>query len=143
VKPHPTEKGLFEYTKGPRNITGNVQLYLSAAGNVPALDGGPLCWIRVWVKWGGGDAALALPAARAARWARRDALRSSQNPAAPALACASVRPSRRTSRTAFRGLPPAPDDPLLSFAPVPHKAPRSNSITAPLQRAFIAQLAAT
>ena len=66
-------------------------------------------------------------------------------PAAPeaALACSSVRPSRRTSRTAFRGLPPAPDDPLLSFAPVPHSRPRSNSITAPLQRAFIAQLAAT
>jgi hypothetical protein len=55
VKPHPTEKGLFEYTKGPRNITGNVQLYLSAAENVPALDGAPLCWIRVWVKWCGGE----------------------------------------------------------------------------------------
>lgn len=60
-----------------------------------------------------------------------------------ALTCSSVRPSRRTSRAAFRGLPPAPDDPLLSFAPVPHSRPRSNSITAPLQRAFIAQLAAT
>jgi hypothetical protein len=135
------------------------------------------------------DAALALPAARAARWARRDGLRRAPLPpllqrrgsetwqaagapsrsgvvsfaagtlsakmAAPpppptpsseeegALSCSSVRPSRRTSRTAFRGLPPAPDDPLLSFAPVPHKAPRSNSITALLQRAFIAQLAAT
>ncbi|MEM7780497.1 MAG: hypothetical protein AAF697_08925, partial [Pseudomonadota bacterium] len=36
-----------------------------------------------------------------------------------------------------------PDDPLLSFDPVPHVAPRSNSITPDLQRAFIAELAAT
>jgi len=64
-------------------------------------------------------------------------------PEASPLACSSARPSRRTSRAAFRGLPPAPDDPLLSFTPVPHSRPRSNSITAPLQRAFIAQLAAT
>ncbi|MDZ4308756.1 hypothetical protein [Allopontixanthobacter sp.] len=64
-------------------------------------------------------------------------------PAASPLACSSARPSRRTSRAAFRGFPPAPDDPLLSFTPVPHSRPRSNSITAPLQRAFIAQLAAT
>ncbi len=131
---------------------------------------------------------MALPAARAARWARRKALRAPLPPlvhrrgsetwqaagapsrsgvvsfaadaahasmAVPpppqtpsseeegALYCASPRPSRRTSRTAFRGLPPSPDDPLLGFAPVPHSRPRSNSITAPLQRAFIAQLAAT
>lgn len=62
---------------------------------------------------------------------------------ASSLTCTSARPSRRTSRTGFRGLPPAPDDPLLSFAPVPHSRPRSNSITAPLHRAFIAELAAT
>lgn len=59
------------------------------------------------------------------------------------LACKSPRPGRRTSRTAFQGEPPAPDDPLLSFAPVPHVAPRRNSITADRQRAFIAALAAT
>ncbi len=35
------------------------------------------------------------------------------------------------------------DDPLLDFTPVPHVAPRSNSITADLQREFIAHLAAT
>ncbi|MBC7158931.1 MAG: hypothetical protein H5U21_02650 [Porphyrobacter sp.] len=38
---------------------------------------------------------------------------------------------------------PAPDDPLLDFAPVPHKQPRRNSITASRQRAFIAALAAS
>ncbi|MXO87831.1 hypothetical protein GRI32_03660 [Altererythrobacter aestuarii] len=36
-----------------------------------------------------------------------------------------------------------PADPLLDFAPVPHAAPRRNSITAERQRAFIAHLAAT
>ena len=60
-----------------------------------------------------------------------------------ALACASARPSRRTSRTAFADLPPDPDDPLLGFAPYLHKAPRRNSITPERQRAFIACLAAT
>jgi len=59
------------------------------------------------------------------------------------LACKSARPGRRTSRTAFQGEPPAEDDPLLSFTPVPHVAPRRNSITADRQRAFIAALAAT
>jgi hypothetical protein len=44
---------------------------------------------------------------------------------------------------AFRGEALDPDDPLLSFKPVPHKAPRRNSITPARQRAFIAQLAAT
>ncbi|QZH76702.1 MAG: hypothetical protein JY451_11675 [Erythrobacter sp.] len=39
---------------------------------------------------------------------------------------------------------PLPDsDPLLGFAPVPHVAPRRNSITPDRQRAFIAHLAAT
>jgi hypothetical protein len=41
------------------------------------------------------------------------------------------------------GALPSPDDPLLSFAPVPHARPRRNSITAERQRAFIAHLAAT
>ena len=40
-------------------------------------------------------------------------------------------------------MPPAPDDPLLDFMPVPHVQPRSNTITPDVQRAFIAQLAAT
>jgi hypothetical protein len=48
-----------------------------------------------------------------------------------------------TSSVAFRGEEPDPDDPLLSFEPVPHVAPRRNSITAERQRAFIAHLAAT
>jgi hypothetical protein len=60
-----------------------------------------------------------------------------------ALACSSPRPGRRTSRTAFRDLPPEPDDPLLGFAPYLHKAPRRNSITPGRQRGFIAALAAT
>jgi hypothetical protein len=59
------------------------------------------------------------------------------------LRCDSVRPSRRTSRTAFADLPPAPDDPLLGFAPYVHAAPRRNSITPERQRGFIAALAAS
>ncbi len=59
------------------------------------------------------------------------------------LTCRSVRPGRRTSRTAFADEPPAPDDPLLSFSPYLHKQPRRNSITPDRQRAFIAALAAT
>ena len=57
--------------------------------------------------------------------------------------CKSVRPGRRTSRTAFTDLPPEPDDPLLGFAPYIHRAPRRNSITPERQVAFIAALAAT
>ena len=48
-----------------------------------------------------------------------------------------------TSAVAYAALPPDPDDPLLGFEPVPHTAPRRNSITPDLQRAFIAHLAAT
>lgn len=59
------------------------------------------------------------------------------------LKTTSNRPSRRTSRTAFSAESPAPDDPLLGFAPYVHKAPRRNSITPDRQRAFIATLAAT
>ncbi len=51
-------------------------------------------------------------------------------------------PRQGTSRTAFTGDVPPDDDPLLGFTPVPHTAPRSNSITADKQRAFIAELAA-
>ena len=50
---------------------------------------------------------------------------------------------RATSAVAYVAPPPEPDDPLLSFTPVPHTAPRRNSITAERQRAFIAHLAAT
>ncbi len=69
-------------------------------------------------------------------------------PASPAngrgeVVCASSRPARRTSAAAFRGDLPDADDPLLSFAPVPHVHPRRNSITADKQREFIAALAAT
>src|SRR5690348_17736654 len=38
---------------------------------------------------------------------------------------------------------PISDDPLLSFEPYRHRAPRRNSITPERQRAFIAALAAT
>ena len=67
---------------------------------------------------------------------------SNHEAGAPALTCKSARPSRRTSRTAFTAAPPEADDPLLSFAPYLHKAPRRNSITPDRQRAFIAALAA-
>jgi hypothetical protein len=52
-------------------------------------------------------------------------------------------PRQATSAVAYELVPPAPDDPLLDFVPVPHVAARSNSITPDVQRAFIAQLAAT
>ena len=48
-----------------------------------------------------------------------------------------------TSAVAYTAEPPAPDDPLLDFEPVPHTNPRRNSITPDLQRKFIAHLAAT
>ncbi|WP_432200174.1 hypothetical protein ACRAQ7_11015 [Erythrobacter sp. W53] len=44
---------------------------------------------------------------------------------------------------AFQAELPEDDDPLLQFAPYLHTAPRSNSITPPLQRRFVATLAAT
>ena len=59
------------------------------------------------------------------------------------LECGSVRPSRRTSATAFTAAPPGADDPLLAFAPYLHPRPRRNSITPAKQRAFISTLAAT
>ena len=54
-----------------------------------------------------------------------------------------MRPSHRTSATAFSSAPPDPDDPLLNFTPYLHPRPRRNSITPAKQRAFIATLAAT
>ena len=61
----------------------------------------------------------------------------------PALTNHRATPRQATSAVAFTAPPPDPDDPLLDFAPVPHKQPRRNSITPDLQRAFIAKLAET
>ncbi len=55
----------------------------------------------------------------------------------------SLHPGRRTSRAAFTGPEPSPEDPLLGFAPFLHPFPRRNSITPDRQRGFIAALAAT
>ncbi len=52
-------------------------------------------------------------------------------------------PRQATSSVAYELVPPAPDDPLMDFVPVPHVQPKANSITPDVQRAFIAQLAAT
>jgi len=52
-------------------------------------------------------------------------------------------PSRTTSFMANPGELPADDDPLLAFAPVPHKQMKRNSINPERQRKFIAALAAT
>ena len=70
----------------------------------------------------------------------------SERTRAPALEAPKNRrksPHQATSAVAYTAEPPSPDDPLLSFTPVPHVAPRRNSITADLQRSFIAHLAAT
>lgn len=56
---------------------------------------------------------------------------------------ARTNPAHRTSYMAAPPAPVDPEDPLLAFDPVPHAAPRRNSITAARQRAFIAELAAT
>lgn len=68
---------------------------------------------------------------------------SSRDPARPIVRNKRAIPKQATSAVAFELAPPAPDDPLLDFMPVPHVAARSNSITPDVQRAFIAQLAAT
>ena len=57
-------------------------------------------------------------------------------------------PTRAISRHATSAVAdvahePAADDPLLSFAPYVHKAPRRNSITPDKQRKFVSALAAT
>jgi len=49
-------------------------------------------------------------------------------------------PSQATSYMTAPPAPPAEDDPLLAFTPVPHVAPRRNSITPGRQRAFIAHI---
>ena len=56
--------------------------------------------------------------------------------------CKRQTPRQATSAVAYTAEPPDAADPLLSFTPVPHKQPRRNSITADLQRQFIAHLAA-
>ena len=48
-----------------------------------------------------------------------------------------------TSRVAFAEMLIPEDDPLLDFLPYCHRAPRGNSITPDVQRAFIYQLAMT
>ncbi|RJY08947.1 hypothetical protein [Aurantiacibacter aquimixticola] len=54
------------------------------------------------------------------------------------------RPSQGTSHVTAPAAAPLPDnDALLDFEPVPHVAPRKNSITPDRQRKFIAHLAAT
>ncbi|MFN4039139.1 MAG: hypothetical protein ACK4IB_07370 [Erythrobacter sp.] len=52
-------------------------------------------------------------------------------------------PRQATSRVAFEEMLIPKDDPLLDFRPYRHKAPRGNSITPDVQRAFIHQLAMT
>ncbi len=61
----------------------------------------------------------------------------------PRLVNTRATPRQATSRTAFREACFPDDDPLLDFIPYCHKAPRSNSILPDVQRAFIAELAAT
>ena len=53
------------------------------------------------------------------------------------------KPNQATSAAAHVSPEPAPDDPLLSFAPYRHKQPRANSITPERQRQFVSTLAAT
>ena len=71
------------------------------------------------------------------------AARASRDPSRPILRNKRKTPRQATSSVAYELVPPAPDDPLLGFMPVPHVQPRANSITPDVQRAFIAQLAAT
>ena len=52
-------------------------------------------------------------------------------------------PRQATSAVAFVGPLPEDDDPLLAFEPYRHSHPRKRSITPEVQRAFVAQLAAT
>ncbi|MEE4208829.1 MAG: hypothetical protein V2I43_06155, partial [Parvularcula sp.] len=63
----------------------------------------------------------------------------SRHPARPIVRNKRKIPKQATSQVAYELAPPAPDDPLLAFVPVPHARPRRNSITPDVQRAFIAQ----
>lgn len=62
-------------------------------------------------------------------------------PAPPVLVNKRKHPRQATSRVAFAEMDIPDDDPLLDFLPYCHKAPRGNSITPDVQRAFIYQLA--
>lgn len=73
----------------------------------------------------------------------RPSRHASRDPARPVVRNKRKIPRQATSSVAFELVPPAPDDPLLDFVPVPHARPKANSITPDVQRAFIAQLAAT
>ena len=70
-------------------------------------------------------------------------MRNVSSPPRPVIRNKRKIPKQATSSVAFELAPPAPDDPLLGFMPVPHARPRANSITPDVQRAFIAHLAAT
>jgi hypothetical protein len=61
----------------------------------------------------------------------------------PALVNTRAIPRQATSAVAFTQPDFPDDDPLLDFFPFIHPAPRRNSITPPVQRAFILELAAT
>ena len=74
---------------------------------------------------------------------RPPAARPSRSAVRPVARIKRKIPRQATSAVAYELVPPAPDDPLLDFVPVPHVQPRANSITPDVQRAFIAQLAAT
>ena len=67
----------------------------------------------------------------------------SERTRAPALEATRKTKRQATSAVAFTADEPDADDPLLSFEPFLHKAPRRNSITPELQRRFVATLAAT
>lgn len=60
-----------------------------------------------------------------------------------ALHCTRAIARQGTSAVAFPASPPGDDDPLLAFAPYIHPRPRKRSITPEVQRAFVAQLAAS
>ncbi len=70
---------------------------------------------------------------------------SSPDAARPFLHNKRAIPRQATSAVArvFTDMSLIEDDPLLDFFPYRHKAPRSNSITPDVQRAFIFELAAT
>lgn len=86
-----------------------------------------------------------LPAADTAALAPASAARAGGRPRAATRTSAVPRLAALSSQSCGTGPDGAQagDDPLLNFAPVPHVRPRRNSITADVQRRFIAALAAT
>ncbi len=71
--------------------------------------------------------------------------RPAPDPSQPGIRNKRATPRQATSSVAreITDLSLIEDDPLLDFLPYCHKAPRSNSITPDVQRAFIRELAAT